>query len=298
MPIAEIINEIDAYLSRLRQARELLLGRGTEAPQNGVHPRKTKATVRRPGTASSIRRRGNENKSPSNPPVAHLKTVRSPVDARLQVPSAVAAHPSHSERAKITEPKPTIAESIAITRLPARRRLSPVRSVHPRIAEPSLGNTRVTVKPAIALAGPMNSKIVVVSAEQAQKEREQAARPANPRPRRPASGLTGRSAFEALFEEGTKPSRSLGSSDFCRKRSRLLCARSRRESHGRYDCRSPSHRIPETARYSSPLSRGSVPACLRPCRERSCRPVRSMSYSIVPRDFRRSRSSLPLWLSC
>lgn len=51
-----------------------------------------------------------------------------------------------------------------------------------------------------ALAGPVNSKIVVVPAEQVRRERERAAHPEVRRPGVPASGLTGRLAFEALFK--------------------------------------------------------------------------------------------------
>jgi hypothetical protein len=78
------------------------------------------------------------------------------------------------------------------------------------MADASSGKKPVAIKPAIALAGPMNTKVVVVSAEQARKEREQAAVPAIPRPRRSLSGLSGRLAFEALFEHGTKRSKTSG----------------------------------------------------------------------------------------
>jgi len=210
MPIAEIINEIDAYLSRLRQARELLSDPRTKAPQKSVLRRKSRVMVRRSGPASPIRRRAGENKPPSRHPAAHLKTVRKRVDTSLQDSSAVAHVLSHSERSNFTEPKRTIEESVAITRLPPRRRISSIRSVLYQMGNPSSGNKPVAIKPAIALAGPMNSKVVVVSAEQAQKEREQGALPAIPRPRRSASGLSGRLAFEALFEDGTKPSKTSG----------------------------------------------------------------------------------------
>jgi hypothetical protein len=55
-------------------------------------------------------------------------------------------------------------------------------------------------KPAIALASPAGAKIVVVPAEQVRRERDQAAQPEVRRPRVPASGRTGRLAFEALFK--------------------------------------------------------------------------------------------------
>jgi hypothetical protein len=50
------------------------------------------------------------------------------------------------------------------------------------------------------LARLAGDKIVVVPAEQVRREREQAAQPEVRRVRVPASGLTGRLAFEALFK--------------------------------------------------------------------------------------------------
>jgi hypothetical protein len=194
MPVAEIINEIDAYLSRLRQARELLLDRMTEGPQKRVRRRKRKVLVTQVAPVFSSRRRNVEDKPQSNHPVAHLNKVRKQVDPSAQVPMAVAYDASHSEQPAIPEPELMILQSVPITRLPARRRISPVRSVRDR-----------TATPAIALAGPVDTKIVVVSAEQVRRQREQAAHPVVLRPRRPASGLTGRSAFEALFKDESDP---------------------------------------------------------------------------------------------
>lgn len=73
MPIIEIIHEIDAYLSRLRQARELLSGRLTEAPQTELPSRGKKAPVKRAPPAMSTTRQAGGNKSRSNRPVAHPK---------------------------------------------------------------------------------------------------------------------------------------------------------------------------------------------------------------------------------
>jgi hypothetical protein len=54
----------------------------------------------------------------------------------------------------------------------------------------------------------MNNKIVVVPAEQLQEERARAARPQVRLLRRPAGGLGGRLAFEALFKDETDPSKA------------------------------------------------------------------------------------------
>jgi hypothetical protein len=108
----------------------------------------------------------------------------------------------------IAEQERTIEETVVITRLPATRPIRSFKSVRHRIAKPALGNGPDALKPAIALAGPMNAKIVVVSAEQVQRERAQTAHPAIRRPRPPASGPSGRRAFEALFGDQTDPARA------------------------------------------------------------------------------------------
>ena len=62
MPIADIINEIDAYLARLCEARKLLLDRITGAPQKKVPPGKRKVMVTRADRAFSSGRQADENK--------------------------------------------------------------------------------------------------------------------------------------------------------------------------------------------------------------------------------------------
>jgi hypothetical protein len=63
MRIAEIINEIDAYLSRLREAREILLDRMAEAPRERSSRRKREVLIRQQEMAFSNGRRAEENKS-------------------------------------------------------------------------------------------------------------------------------------------------------------------------------------------------------------------------------------------
>ena len=118
MPIAEIINEIDACLSRLRQARELLLDRSTEAPQKRVPRRKRKAIVRQTDPGFSGRRRAGENKSPSNHAVAHLKEAAKRIDASAQIPHAVVDSALDSEKTAMIEPERAIPQSVVVRRLP------------------------------------------------------------------------------------------------------------------------------------------------------------------------------------
>ena len=200
MATIEIINEIDAYLSRLRQARELLSDRRTEAPQKRAPRRKKKITVLQADPASSRGRRAHKNKSRSNPPVVHLKKRTEPVEISAPVPDSVTEHASHLEAPAIAPPENTIPRSVVVKRLPSKGRNTSFRSVRHRTPKSNPGAKPDASKPAIALAGAAGAKIVVVPAEQVRRERERAAQPEVRRPRLPAPGLTGRLAFEALFK--------------------------------------------------------------------------------------------------
>ena len=207
MPIAEIINEIDVYLSRLRQAREVLLGRITEIPQERLPRRKWTVPVRQADKTSSSRRQADGNKPRSKPAVAHRKREKERCDPAAEVLTGAPLQSSDTERPATVAPQRTMSQDIVITRLPARRRTSSNRPVHHRIKTTELATKPDAIRPAIALAGPMNTKVVVVSAEQAQRERERAL-PEVRRSRISVSGLSGRRAFEALFKDESDPSKA------------------------------------------------------------------------------------------
>lgn len=207
MPITEIIHEIDAYLSRLRQARELLSGRLAEAPQTELPSRGKKALVKRARPAMSTTRQAGGNKSRSNRLVAHPKVKKRPGEPAAGVSSAPIPMPEHLEQPATVQPENTTPQNVAITRLPASRRIRSFRSDGNRTANWTMRAKPATIQPAIALAGPTNARIVVVSADQVQRERAQAAQPASRRPRIAVTGLSGRRAFEALFAEATDPSK-------------------------------------------------------------------------------------------
>lgn len=200
MPIAEIIAEIDAYLSRLRQARELLLDTKAESPQKRITLNKEKITNRQARPYTS-KRRIVESNPRSNHAIAQRGVKRVDTDIHVHAPDAVDQHTSVSEQPVVAQPERTTEHTIVVTKVPARRRFSSIKTKRSRAAEPEPGTKPDALKPAIALAGPSNTKIVVVSAEQMQREREQARHSEVQRPRTPASGLSGRRAFEALFRD-------------------------------------------------------------------------------------------------
>lgn len=205
MPIPEIIDEIDAYLSRLRQARELLLDISTKALQQRA-PRITKTANSGQGDpASSNKRQAAKNKSRSNHAVAHLKRGSESVDFRTQVTNSVPPDGADSGLPAVAQPERIVPQavvmppSVVIKRLPSKGPRASLRSMRLRTPKPTVP-TPDPAKAAIALAGPVKARIVVVPAEQVRKEREQASQPEVRKPRVPASGLTGRLAFEALFK--------------------------------------------------------------------------------------------------
>ena len=199
MPITEIIKEIDAYLSCLCQARELLLDRRAEAPQKRVHRRKRKVTPGQADSTSSGRRRAGRNKSRSNHPLAHLNKESERIEISAPAPSSTTPPATHVEP-PTAPPERVIPQSVIVKRLPSKGPRTSIRSVRLRTSKSNPGTKPDAAKPAIALAGAAGAKIVVVPAEQVRREREQASRPEMRRPRVPASGLAGRLAFEALFK--------------------------------------------------------------------------------------------------
>jgi hypothetical protein len=206
MPIAEIIHEIDAYLSRLRQARELLSGRATKVPQGRLLRLKKKASAKRADPATSIPRPVAENKTGSNRPVEYRKEQKSPIDPVSQGSGAIPLKTVNPEKLARVEPERIIPQDVVITRVPASRRNRSFRPVG-RTAKRASRTNSGPVQPAIALAGHTNPRIVVVPADQVKRQRAQAAQPVIRRPRIASSGLSGRRAFEALFADSADPSR-------------------------------------------------------------------------------------------
>jgi hypothetical protein len=207
MPIAEIIHEIDTYLSRLRQARELLSGRTAKVPQGKLPRLKKEPSVKRADPASSSPRRVGRNKTRSNRPVKHRKEQKSLGGPVSQVSDAISLQTANTKQLAKVEPERIIPQDVVITRLPASRRIRSFRPVGNRTAKQASPTSPRPALPAIALAGSTNARIVVVSADRVQRERAQAAQPELRRPRIVSSGLSGRRAFEALFADSADPSR-------------------------------------------------------------------------------------------
>jgi hypothetical protein len=202
-----IINEIDAYLSRLRLARELLAESLAGAPAKKTRkksntktpppalspaaqaPASSRSKVRRSARTSAQKRVAPAVHVLSSPP-AQLEDVASSSDALSIDAAETPALPEVNAERLASLP------NISVERIPYRGPRGSIRHSHARslkASEPPHGTG--------ALVGSVNSKIVVVSPEQAKKERERTAQP-EVQPRTVfRSGSTGRLAFESLFKD-------------------------------------------------------------------------------------------------
>jgi hypothetical protein len=215
MAIADIIQEIDAYIARLSQARDLLRASLTGA----LHPRESyrtrKVAVGKTAPALPGKERVGDVKSRLNSAERKIKPARganasASEQRRPEPPQAVEAHqpliaptapvpvetPAPAQTLERAEPGTERAEP-GTPRRRARRRV--VREISKAIAE--------TRKPVNALSNSTASRVIVVSAAEVQRERERAAQSVAVRPRVSWTGQTGRLAFEALFknEPDTSP---------------------------------------------------------------------------------------------
>jgi hypothetical protein len=211
MPMLDIINQIDAYLSSLGLARELL-SKSLAGPQRkGVVKKRKKAKKTGPVVSTKSRVRTTSRAKILTAPRTGAKTRKASVANIPGSPApqveALAPLPMAISR---TVPESLRLPNVDRVRLPYRGPRSAIRPSHTRNSKASEPTPRASLgsaKPAIALAGPVNSKIVVVSAEQARRDRERAV-PSEIQPRSIlGSGLTGRPAFEALFRDKSDRSR-------------------------------------------------------------------------------------------
>jgi hypothetical protein len=194
MSIAAIIHEIDEYLVLLRRARIVLTGSFNQTGSTGAAKRTEHVRGRKKAAAKPLNRKLRSSRSHTDPSLEPLRPSPSVPSTSTDQPSdAKPSHRSSAEvMARVVPPGDAILASLPTP--PKRRRNTTAAraAISRKLRAPS-------PKPAIALAGPMNAKIVVVSAAQAQREREEATRPLPQKPRVPATGLSGRRAFEALF---------------------------------------------------------------------------------------------------
>jgi len=207
MTILAIINQIDASLSRLRLARDILAKSPTDPPAKRSKkkpPSKKKAGVAPPkpqhltSAAAKTRRRTRTDTSNDVARVAHIpsSSIAPADDVALLSGLASITVPPDAALAEADASRLPSPPDIAVRRLPYKGPRQSLRLSHTRsleISEPAHSRG--------ALVASVNSKIVVVSPAQARKERERTTQPEIQPRSLFKSGLTGRLAFDSLFKD-------------------------------------------------------------------------------------------------
>jgi hypothetical protein len=194
MTMHYIIEQVDAYLAVLHQAREILLNDGERMPA-------TKSTRRKSGLRTNARRltirvAGPKTRSTAGlkdqEPIAKFSKNRVLGTIPPKTPSPIVSHSEPTTTMSSNEG--TLAREI-VKRVAAQRRTTFNRFASGRPTK----SRKLEPKLTTALFHPIRSNVVVISAEQLRLERERSVKPVEVRPRSPGSGATGRLAFEALF---------------------------------------------------------------------------------------------------
>jgi hypothetical protein len=203
--LAEIINEIDVYLLRLRQARDLLAASTMTEQRSRARSRQTAVSAR-----NGVRATRNVQPLPE-------KKLPAGITTRTPKPAAENLCGSHNrvfgtaESAERNEPAlsapepalPQVEGTLSLQKentraTPQRRR--PVRQERAPV------KIETSLRPATASNKPIPNGWIVVSAEEAKRQREPEAHLAQLRSATPSRGLTGRKAFEALFGDTAESS--------------------------------------------------------------------------------------------
>jgi hypothetical protein len=190
-----IIEQVDAYLALLHQAREILLNDGKRKSATNIARRKSGVwTNSKKAQTSSDRTAGKIDGAPQRfaGRVSSKNRVVSTTPPKGPLPNVLHREPT----ATMSSDERNLAEE-TVKRVPAQRR-----TTFNRFASTRTINSikQDSLKPTTALSHPIRSNVVVISAEQLRLERERLLKPpAVVRPRSPGSGATGRLAFDALF---------------------------------------------------------------------------------------------------
>jgi len=206
---AEIIHEIDAYLLRLRQTRDLLVASTITEQRSRVRSRQT---------AISTRKRVRDTRS-----LQPLTERKRPVGitTRKPEPAAENLYGSHNRVTATVEsaernvlafsaPEPALHQAEEARPLQKENRRATPQRRRPARQEKASAKLEPSPKPATASNRPLPTGWIVVSAEEAKRQREPDAQLARLPSDSRSKGLTGRRAFEALFRDisessGTSP---------------------------------------------------------------------------------------------
>jgi hypothetical protein len=203
--LAAIINEIDVYLLRLQQARDLLAASTMTEQRSRARSRQTAISARKRVRATRNVQPHPEKKLPAG------ITTRKPKPAAENLYGAhngvsVTVETAERNEPALSAPEPVLHQVEGALSLqkestraaPQRRRL--VRQ------EKAPAKLETSPMPATASSRPVPTGWIVISAEEAKRQREPDAHLAQLRSATPSRGLTGRRAFEALFGDTSESS--------------------------------------------------------------------------------------------
>ena len=205
MRLAEILKEIDAYLLRLRQARDLLAASTITEHRSRARSRQTAISSRKHVRATRSVQPLPEKKRPDG------------ITTRKPKPAAENLHGSHNrvsvtvEAAERNEPvfsapEPAFDQVEGARPLQKENRRATPQRPRPARQEKAPAKLEPSPKPATASNRPVPTGWIVVSAEEAKRQREPDAHLAQLHSDTPSRGLTGRKAFEALFRDTSESS--------------------------------------------------------------------------------------------
>jgi hypothetical protein len=198
MPVAEIIREIDVYLSRLRKARALLAGSDQAAKRGGrmSKPAPVKAVKSAASGRNSkrpVRRRSGTDRPTSGAAGPDKSPNSSVAVAAIQLQPAQPRILTNSELPARRRPQPSQKKAAASSGRQSTHRRKPV-------TKPEI------MKLATPLGGPVPSGVVVASPAEAQRARDRAVKREVRSDLLGTAPRTGKAAFEALFGSGDDPS--------------------------------------------------------------------------------------------
>jgi hypothetical protein len=207
--LAEIIHEIDEYLLRLQQARDLLATTTTAERRSPARSRQPTIIARKRVRATTRNARPlAEKKLPAKVTTRRPKPAAEN-DSGSHIGISVTAEVKAAER---NEPSLSAPERVPrkVEGAPSPQRKGAQFTPQSRRTvrrEKAPAKLETAPKPTTAFGKPVSTGWIVVSAEEAKRQREPQAHLARARPTSPTRGLTGRRAFEALFGD---PSESSG----------------------------------------------------------------------------------------
>jgi hypothetical protein len=196
MSTAKIVTQIDAYLLCLRQARGLLDSSEEIARRrHALHKRavvKTTEATPVPSKEAHIQQVKVQRKA-----VQRKNNAANMAVDMVAAPDAVAAVEISSFQPEAAVPQSSVEKDVKL--FAERKHTNNMARQKNNQWEQVVTSQRT--KLVNAISGSALSKVVVVSAEEVRKAREQAAHPIVKTPRISVAGLSGRKAFEALFND-------------------------------------------------------------------------------------------------